>query len=324
MANRGMVQQWAHPWHQPWPTGAWYSNGPTHGTNHGQKEHGTAMGPPMAPTMANRSMIQQWAHPWHPPWPTGARYSNGPTHGTHHGQQEHGTTMGPPMAPTMANRSTVQQWAHPWHPPWPTGAQYSNGPTHGTHHGQQEHGTAMGPPMAPIMANRSMPSTLPCQQPSSDPSSLYDFTMLDITKTRNISLSDYRGKQEPGSESEILQAVKYVRPGGGFVPNFQMFAKIDVNGKSEVPLYTYLKNHCPPTTATFTPDYLMYTPIHSSDVAWNWETFLVGRFGQVVSRAPSALDPMQWESAILRELSSTHPSHGGAGGSYVTPDIVGR
>ncbi|KAK7483743.1 hypothetical protein BaRGS_00024959 [Batillaria attramentaria] len=33
----------------------------------------------------------------------------------------------------------------------------------------------------------------PCTQPASDQTSLYDFTMLDITKTKNISLGDYRG-----------------------------------------------------------------------------------------------------------------------------------
>ena len=41
--------------------------------------------------------------------------------------------------------------------------------------------------------------------------------------------------------TEILNALKYVRPGGGFVPNFQMFKICDVNGKNEIPLYTYLK-----------------------------------------------------------------------------------
>ncbi|KAK7111400.1 hypothetical protein V1264_011037 [Littorina saxatilis] len=34
----------------------------------------------------------------------------------------------------------------------------------------------------------------PCSQPASDNANIYDFTMLDITKTKNISLSDYRGK----------------------------------------------------------------------------------------------------------------------------------
>ena len=32
-----------------------------------------------------------------------------------------------------------------------------------------------------------------------------------------------------------------MRPGNGFVANFQMFAKIEVNGENEHALYTYLK-----------------------------------------------------------------------------------
>lgn len=109
--------------------------------------------------------------------------------------------------------------------------------------------------------------------------------------------------QEPGTEAEILNGVKYVRPGGGFVPNFPIFAKVDVNGDNEVPLYTYLKKHCPPTTTTFVQANLMYSPIRSSDVAWNWETFLVDKAGKIVSRAPPPMDPLAWESAIQVQLA---------------------
>lgn len=49
-------------------------------------------------------------------------------------------------------------------------------------------------------------------------------------------------QQEPGSNgTEILNSLKYVRPGDGFVPNFQLAQKSDVNGESEHPLYTYMK-----------------------------------------------------------------------------------
>lgn len=34
---------------------------------------------------------------------------------------------------------------------------------------------------------------------------------------------------------------RYVRPGGGFVPNFQLFEKGDVNGEKEQKFYTFLK-----------------------------------------------------------------------------------
>uniref|UniRef100_A0A8C6THZ0 glutathione peroxidase n=1 Tax=Neogobius melanostomus TaxID=47308 RepID=A0A8C6THZ0_9GOBI len=37
--------------------------------------------------------------------------------------------------------------------------------------------------------------------------------------------SNQFGKQEPGKKHEILPALKYVRPGNGFVPNFLLFEK---------------------------------------------------------------------------------------------------
>ena len=49
-------------------------------------------------------------------------------------------------------------------------------------------------------------------------------------------------QQEPGDNgTEILNSLKYVRPGNGFEPNFELTEKIDVNGPNEHPLYTYLK-----------------------------------------------------------------------------------
>ena len=38
-----------------------------------------------------------------------------------------------------------------------------------------------------------------------------------------------------------MNGIKYVNPGGGFVPNFPLTAKSDVNGAKQHPLYTYLK-----------------------------------------------------------------------------------
>lgn len=34
---------------------------------------------------------------------------------------------------------------------------------------------------------------------------------------------------------------RYVRPGGGYVPNFQLFEKGDVNGEKEQKVFTFLK-----------------------------------------------------------------------------------
>lgn len=50
------------------------------------------------------------------------------------------------------------------------------------------------------------------------------------------------GREEPGkNEYEVLNGLKYVRPGYGYVPNFPLFNKSDVNGVNESGIYTFLK-----------------------------------------------------------------------------------
>lgn len=50
------------------------------------------------------------------------------------------------------------------------------------------------------------------------------------------------GFQEPGeNQYEIMNGLKYVRPGHGFVPNFPLFEKRDVNGDKEDEIYTFFK-----------------------------------------------------------------------------------
>uniref|UniRef100_A0A673SUB7 Glutathione peroxidase n=1 Tax=Suricata suricatta TaxID=37032 RepID=A0A673SUB7_SURSU len=93
------------------------------------------------------------------------------------------------------------------------------------------------------------------------------------------------GKQEPGKNSEILSGLKYVRPGGGFVPSFQLFEKGDVNGENEQKIFTFLKNSCPPTSELLgSPDQLFWKPMKVHDIRWNFEKFLVGPDGVPVMR----------------------------------------
>uniref|UniRef100_A0A2K5EG53 Glutathione peroxidase n=1 Tax=Aotus nancymaae TaxID=37293 RepID=A0A2K5EG53_AOTNA len=93
------------------------------------------------------------------------------------------------------------------------------------------------------------------------------------------------GKQEPGENSEILPSLKYVRPGGGFVPNFQLFEKGDVNGEKEQKFYTFLKNSCPPTSELVgTSNRLFWEPMKVHDIRWNFEKFLVGPDGKPIMR----------------------------------------
>jgi len=116
--------------------------------------------------------------------------------------------------------------------------------------------------------------------------------------------------QEPGATAtEILNGVKHVRPGNGFVPNFQMFWKIDVNGDKEHPLYTYLKGQCPPTIKSFDQSIRFYTPIRQGDITWNWETFLIGTDGKVIRRAPPNVDPKDLEADIEDALASGASNH---------------
>lgn len=50
------------------------------------------------------------------------------------------------------------------------------------------------------------------------------------------------GLQEPAENKyELLNGLKYVRPGYGFEPKFPLFEKRDVNGKNESKIYTLFK-----------------------------------------------------------------------------------
>lgn len=45
-----------------------------------------------------------------------------------------------------------------------------------------------------LLAVVSAGSMMDCDQKATDTRSIYDFTLMDIHKEKNISLSDYRGK----------------------------------------------------------------------------------------------------------------------------------
>ncbi|CAG0894506.1 unnamed protein product, partial [Darwinula stevensoni] len=92
--------------------------------------------------------------------------------------------------------------------------------------------------------------------------------------------------QEPGRDGKkIINGVVHVRPGGGFVPNFILFRKVEVNGNGTIPLYSYLKSVCPTTVSAFREKArLFYDPLDSDDIRWNFEKFLVDRDGKPYKR----------------------------------------
>jgi glutathione peroxidase len=108
--------------------------------------------------------------------------------------------------------------------------------------------------------------------------------------------------QEPGdNRTEILNLAKYVRPGSGYEPNFPWFGMMVVNGYFEYPLYTYLKNACPPYQRALNIKANMeWDPIASGDVVWNYEKYLINPEGHPVRRfAPAVLVSEIYDQYVL-------------------------
>ena len=156
--------------------------------------------------------------------------------------------------------------------------------------------------------------------------SIYDFTVRDASGN-DVSLSEYKGKvllivntatgcgftpqyeglqsmyekfsekgfeildfpcnqflgQAPGTEQEIVAFCK-----GRFGVTFKQFAKINVNGKNEIPLYTYLKEQ--------------QGGKMGSRIKWNFTKFLVDREGNVVNRFAPTDKPEDIEKFVEQLL----------------------
>ena len=89
---------------------------------------------------------------------------------------------------------------------------------------------------------------------------------------------DQFGHQEPGTNDEIRQFCSLA-----YDVTFPMFAKIDVNGPNEHPLYAALKSRAPGVLGT-------------TAIKWNFTKFLVGRDGTVLTRYASRDTPEDIET----------------------------
>ncbi len=92
------------------------------------------------------------------------------------------------------------------------------------------------------------------------------------------------GNQASGSEDSIVSFCQ-LRYG----VTFRQFAKIEVNGENENPLYTYLKSQ--------------KGGIMGNKIKWNFTKFLVDKEGNVVERYASTVEPEKIESRIKELLS---------------------
>ena len=155
---------------------------------------------------------------------------------------------------------------------------------------------------------------------------IYDLKVLN-TKGEEVSLSDYRGKvllivntatgcgftpqyeglqklydeyqnegfeildfpcnqfgnQAPGTDAEIGQFCSL-----NYNTTFPRFAKVDVNGKNEIPLFASLKKE--------------KGGMMGSSIKWNFTKFLVDRNGKVVERFAPTVTPEKIESHIKELL----------------------
>jgi len=156
--------------------------------------------------------------------------------------------------------------------------------------------------------------------------SIYDYKVKDVTGAE-VSLSDYAGKvllivntatgcgftpqyeglqdlyekyveagleildfpcnqfghQAPGTEEEIVDFCQ-IRYG----VTFKQFAKVEVNGANEIPLYAYLKEQ--------------KGGVMGKQIKWNFTKFLVDRKGNVVGRFAPTVKPEALEDAIKEVL----------------------
>jgi glutathione peroxidase len=86
-------------------------------------------------------------------------------------------------------------------------------------------------------------------------------------------------KQDPAGNDEIHSFCQL-----NYGVTFQMFQKIDVNGKDTHPLYQFLKKEVKGTLG--------------DNIKWNFTKFLIDKEGNVVERFAPTVNPLKMESKI--------------------------
>lgn len=93
------------------------------------------------------------------------------------------------------------------------------------------------------------------------------------------------GAQEPGTNEEILEFAR-----SQYDANFEIFAKIEVNGDGACELYRLLKAAQPREDG-------------NPDIAWNFTKFLVNGDGEVVARYEPQSTPEDIQADLAARLS---------------------
>ena len=113
--------------------------------------------------------------------------------------------------------------------------------------------------------------------------------LYDKYKDKGFEILDFPCNQflnqAPGSDEEIHTFCT-----GRFGITFPQFAKIDVNGKDESPLYTYLKSQ--------------QMGKLGSKIKWNFTKFLVAKDGTVIDRFAPTDTPEKIDAYVAKALEA--------------------
>ncbi|MBQ1537781.1 MAG: glutathione peroxidase [Ruminococcus sp.] len=111
--------------------------------------------------------------------------------------------------------------------------------------------------------------------------------------------------QAPGSDEEIHEFCTFK-----YKTKFDQFAKIDVNGENESPLFTCLKSAAPDEEVSGVKNKMAMKAIEKisktskehGDIKWNFTKFLIDRSGNVIKRYPPTTPPEDIEQDIIKAL----------------------
>lgn len=111
--------------------------------------------------------------------------------------------------------------------------------------------------------------------------------LYDKYQERGFEILDFPcnqfGNQAKGNDEEISEFCTL-----NYGTTFRRFAKTDVNGENEEPLYTYLKSQ--------------KGGVMGSKIKWNFTKFLVNRDGKVVGRFAPTVTPEKMDAEIAKLL----------------------
>ncbi len=117
---------------------------------------------------------------------------------------------------------------------------------------------------------------------------------------------DQFGHQAPGTDEEIHEfcTAKYQT-------QFAQFAKIEVNGKNESPVYTILKEQQPDEEPEGLKNKMAIKAIEKmsktyqkkGDIVWNFTKFLVDKDGNAIRRYDPTFDPAVIEKDLVKLIS---------------------